>query len=35
MMSAFIRRRQDSKVEVRDGDTWSLNNVKRDVYYEE
>jgi len=35
LMSAFIRRRLDSKVDIRDGDTWSLNNVRRDVYYEE
>ena len=38
LMSAFIRRKLEDKVvmeDVRDGDNWSLNNVKRDVYYEE
>jgi len=35
LMSAYIRRRLNSKVGVADGDTWSLNNVRRDVYYEE
>ena len=35
LMSAFIRRRLASRVDVPDGDNWSLNNVKRDVYYEE
>ena len=38
LMSAFIRRKLEDKVvmeDIRDGDNWSLNNVKRDVYYEE
>ena len=38
LVSAFIRRKLEDKVvmeDVRDGDNWSLNNVKRDVYYEE
>merc|ERR1712013_835087 len=35
LLSAFIRRRTSSQGELPDPDTWSTNNVRRDIYYEE